>query len=73
VCRFNEVSFSSADVIICMRKSSPVFCHLSFLHPTKLKISNVMGQWDKKENQMTMTRGPSLNSCSLVCNIFKSG
>lgn len=70
---FNEVSFSSADVIICMRKSSPVFCHLSFLHPTKLKISNVMGQWDKKENQMTMTRGPSLNSCSLVCNIFKSG
>lgn len=39
------------------------FCHLSFLHPTKLNFSNVMGQWGRKENQMTMTRGPNLNSC----------
>lgn len=61
---FNEVCSSSADVIICMRKSSPVFCHLGFLHPTKLKFSNIMGQWDKKENQMTTTRGPNLNSRS---------
>lgn len=37
-------------------------CHLSFLHPTKLKFSNLMGQWDKKENQMTMTCGPNVNS-----------
>lgn len=28
------------------------FCHLSFLHPTKLKSSNAMGQGDRKENQM---------------------
>lgn len=61
---FNEVCFSSADIIICMRKSSPLFCHLGFLHPTKLKFSNVIGQWDKKENQMTTTHGPNLNSCS---------
>lgn len=48
-------------------------CHLSFLHPTKLKFSNLMGQWDKKENQMTMTCGPNVNSrFSSLQYIFKS-
>lgn len=37
------------------------YCQLSFLQLTKLKYSNVMGQWDKKENQMTLTCDPNLN------------
>lgn len=38
------------------------YCHLSFLHSTKLKYSNGKGQWDKKEHQMALTCGLSLNS-----------
>lgn len=37
------------------------YCHLSFPQPTKLKYSNVMGQWDKKENQTTLTCYTKLN------------
>lgn len=48
------------------------FCHLSFLHPTKLKFSDVKGQGDRKENQMTTTCSPDLNSGFSVCNIFRS-
>ena len=32
-----------------------------------------MGQWGKKENQMTLTHDPNLNlTAFLVCNILKS-
>lgn len=48
------------------------YCHLSFLQPTKLKYSNTMGQWNKKENQMTLTYDPNLNLLLFWFAVFRS-